>query len=48
MWTLHHQLLVTVLQAAPTAAMTHIAVQEALEGKVVDWFEKVTVEEYKK
>jgi hypothetical protein len=28
--------------AAPTAAMTHIAIQEQLEGKVVDWMEKVS------
>src|ERR1700730_6526162 len=28
--------------AAPTTAMTHIAIQEALEGKVVDWLEKVS------
>lgn len=32
--------------ATPTTAMTHIAVQEALNGKVVDWLEKVTDEEY--
>ena len=28
--------------AAPTTAMTHIAIQEALDGKVVAWMEKVT------
>jgi quercetin dioxygenase-like cupin family protein len=32
--------------AAPTTAMTHIAIQEALEGKAVEWMEKVTDEEY--
>ena len=32
--------------AAPTTAVTHIAIQEALDGKVVDWMEKVTDEEY--
>ena len=32
--------------AAPTAAMTHLAIQEALDGKVVDWLEKVTDEQY--
>jgi quercetin dioxygenase-like cupin family protein len=32
--------------ATPTTAMTHIAIQEALNGKVVDWMEKVTNEEY--
>ena len=32
--------------ACPTTAMTHIAIQEALDGKVVDWMEKVSDEEY--
>ena len=32
--------------ATPTTAMTHIAIQEALDGKVVDWMEKVTEEQY--
>ena len=32
--------------ASPTTAMTHIAIQEALEGKLVDWMEKVTDEQY--
>ena len=32
--------------AMPTTAMTHIAIQEALDGKVVDWMEKVTDEQY--
>jgi quercetin dioxygenase-like cupin family protein len=32
--------------AMPDTAMTHIAIQEALDGKVVDWMEKVTDEEY--
>lgn len=32
--------------AAPTSAMTHIAVQERLDGKVVDWFEQVSEEQY--
>ena len=27
--------------------MTHIAVQENLDGKVVDWIEKVSDEQYK-
>src|SRR3954452_24127810 len=31
--------------AAPTIAMTHIALQEALDGKVVDWMEKVSDEQ---
>jgi quercetin dioxygenase-like cupin family protein len=34
--------------AAPTTAMTHIAIQEALDGKAVDWMEKVSDEQYKK
>src|SRR2546426_74821 len=33
--------------AKPTTAMTHIAIQEALDGKVVDWMEKVTDEQYR-
>jgi quercetin dioxygenase-like cupin family protein len=32
--------------AAPGTAMTHIAIQEELNGKVVDWMEKVTDEQY--
>ena len=32
--------------AAPTTAMTHIAIQEALDGKVVEWLEKVSDEDY--
>ncbi len=27
--------------------MTHIAIQEALDGKAVDWMEKVTDERYR-
>jgi quercetin dioxygenase-like cupin family protein len=34
--------------AAPTTAMTHIAIQEQLDGKVVDWLEHVNDEEYHK
>jgi quercetin dioxygenase-like cupin family protein len=33
--------------AAPTTAMTHIAIQEALDGKAVDWMEKVSDEQYR-
>lgn len=29
-----------------TTAMTHIAIQESLDGKNVTWLEKVTDEEY--
>src|SRR3984885_6200770 len=32
--------------AAPTTARTHIAIQENLDGKVVDWMEKVSDEQY--
>src|ERR1043165_8480794 len=33
--------------ATPTTSMTHIAVQEALDGKVVEWMEKVSDEVYR-
>ncbi|MBP2445513.1 (R)-mandelonitrile lyase [Rhizobium leguminosarum] len=32
--------------ASPTTAMTHIAIQEQLDGKVVDWMEHVTDAQY--
>jgi quercetin dioxygenase-like cupin family protein len=32
--------------ATATSAMTHIAIQEALDGKVVEWMEHVTDEQY--
>ena len=32
--------------ATATTGMTHIAIQEALDGKVVDWMEKVSDEQY--
>jgi quercetin dioxygenase-like cupin family protein len=32
--------------ASPTTAMTHIAIQESLDGKAVDWMEKVSEEQY--
>src|ERR1700746_1152542 len=32
--------------AAPTTAMTHIAIAEALDGKVVDWLEHVSDAQY--
>lgn len=32
--------------ACPDSAMSHIAIQEALDGKMVEWMEKVTDEEY--
>ncbi|CDZ52363.1 (R)-mandelonitrile lyase [Neorhizobium galegae] len=33
--------------AGPDTAMTHIAIAEALDGKVVDWMEHVTDGEYR-
>jgi len=33
--------------ATPTTAMTHLALQEALDGKVVDWMEQVSDEQYR-
>jgi quercetin dioxygenase-like cupin family protein len=33
--------------ATPTTAMTHIAIQETMNGKAVDWLEKVTDEQYR-
>ena len=32
--------------APPTTAMTHIAIQEALDDKAVEWMEKVSDEQY--
>lgn len=32
--------------AAPTTAMTHIAIQEYLDGKAVEWLEHVSDEQY--
>lgn len=34
--------------AAPTVAMTHLAIQEAAAGKTVEWMEKVSDEQYGK
>jgi quercetin dioxygenase-like cupin family protein len=34
--------------ATPTTAMTHVAIQEKLDGKAVDWMEHVTDTEYAK
>ncbi len=33
--------------ATPTCAMTHVAIQERLDGKVVDWMEHVSDEQYR-
>ncbi len=32
--------------AKPTTAMTHVAIAESLDGKAVDWLEKVTDDQY--
>lgn len=32
--------------ATPTTAMTHMAIQEQLDGKVVEWMEKVSDQQY--
>ncbi len=32
--------------AAPTTAMTHIAIQERLDGQTVEWMEKVSDDDY--
>ncbi len=32
--------------AAPSTAMTHIAIQEYLDGKAADWMEKVSDDQY--
>ncbi|GGF90798.1 (R)-mandelonitrile lyase [Paenibacillus abyssi] len=32
--------------ASPSTAMTHIAIQEHLDGKAVDWMEQVTDDQY--
>jgi quercetin dioxygenase-like cupin family protein len=34
--------------ATPTTALTHIAIQERLDGKTVDWLEHVSDEQYAK
>jgi quercetin dioxygenase-like cupin family protein len=34
--------------ATPNTAVTHIAIQEQLNGKAVEWMEKVTDEQYRK
>ncbi len=32
--------------AAPTTAMTHIAIAEVLDGEVVEWMEQVSAAQY--
>ena len=34
--------------ATPTTAMTHIAIQERLDGKAVEWMEQVSDEQYRR
>ena len=34
--------------ASPTTGMSHIAIQEAIDGKNVDWMEHVSDEQYRK
>lgn len=34
--------------ASPTTAMTHVAIAEGLDGKVVDWMEHVTDDQYQR
>jgi len=34
--------------AAPSTAMTHIAIQERLDGKAVDWLEQVSDAQYRR
>ena len=34
--------------ATPIAGMSHIAITESLDGKVADWLEKVSDEQYRK
>jgi len=34
--------------ASPTTGMQHIAIQESLDGKAVDWMEKVSEEQYRR
>ena len=33
--------------ASPSTAMTHLAIQEMLDGKAVDWMEQVTEQDYR-
>jgi quercetin dioxygenase-like cupin family protein len=33
--------------AVPTTAMTHIAIQEKKDGRVVDWMEHVSDDQYR-
>ena len=35
-------------EATPATAVTHIAIQEQLDGRAVDWLEKVSDEQYRR
>jgi quercetin dioxygenase-like cupin family protein len=35
-------------RATPTTGMTHIAIQEYLDGKVVEWIERVSDDQYRR
>jgi len=39
---------VALICASPAMAMTHIAIQESLNGRNVDWLEKVSDEQYRR
>ena len=34
--------------ASPTIGMTHIAIQEQLDGRLVEWMEKVSEQQYRR
>jgi quercetin dioxygenase-like cupin family protein len=34
--------------ASPTTTMTHVAIQESLDGKAVEWMEKVSEAQYRR
>ena len=49
--TLHEQACAVAQRSSRdeiSVAMTHIAIQEELNGKAVEWMEKVTDEQYRK
>jgi len=39
-------MIINLRRTVATTAMTHIAIQEQLDGKAVDWMEKVSDEQY--
>ena len=42
----HYRCVVIPARPYRSKDRTHLAIQEALDGKVVDWMEKVSYEEY--